>query len=69
MVIWNDWSIFIPFFSYIKHIFPSQISESTNSQRWTDEFLKWDPRDYNKIQELDENIDELWSPDLSLFNA
>lgn len=36
---------------------------------WQDEFLKWDPKNYGSINELQVESHELWTPRMALFNA
>ncbi|KAL9706350.1 hypothetical protein quinque_009868 [Culex quinquefasciatus] len=37
--------------------------------RWTDEFLKWDAKDYENITSLIVRTDEIWIPDFRLFSS
>ncbi|KAG5675643.1 hypothetical protein PVAND_005531 [Polypedilum vanderplanki] len=37
--------------------------------RWNDEFLKWDSREYENIKSIDVRSDLIWRPDFSLYNA
>lgn len=36
---------------------------------WTDEFLTWDPKNYDGLEELQVHSTEFWTPRMSLFNA
>jgi hypothetical protein len=36
---------------------------------WTDEYLRWDPREYDNITELRIPPSELWKPDIALYTA
>lgn len=38
-------------------------------QRWYDEFLYWDPKDYDNITELRLPYDTIWLPDTTLYNS
>lgn len=38
-------------------------------QRWKDEFLVWDSREYNDIKEIDISSKAIWRPDFQLYNA
>ena len=38
-------------------------------QRWYDEFLYWDPEDYENITELRLPFDSIWLPDTTLYNS
>ncbi|XP_033749116.1 LOW QUALITY PROTEIN: neuronal acetylcholine receptor subunit alpha-10-like [Pecten maximus] len=37
-------------------------------QGWHDEFLKWDPKDFNNITTIRIPCDKLWLPDIVLYN-
>lgn len=37
--------------------------------RWFDAGLKWDPSDYNGLDVISVNADELWLPDFYLINS
>ncbi|CAO1363711.1 unnamed protein product [Diamesa tonsa] len=37
--------------------------------RWTDEYLKWNPSDYEQTLSIDVSSDSIWRPDMSLYNA
>lgn len=39
------------------------------STSWTDEFMRWQPADYDGITSFVESSTELWQPDLSLYNS
>ncbi|PAV91581.1 hypothetical protein WR25_10892 [Diploscapter pachys] len=38
-------------------------------ERWYDEFLYWDPEDYENITELRLPFDAIWLPDTTLYNS
>ncbi|GMT15308.1 hypothetical protein PFISCL1PPCAC_6605, partial [Pristionchus fissidentatus] len=38
-------------------------------ERWYDEFLYWDPKDYDNITELRLPYDTIWLPDTTLYNS
>lgn len=38
-------------------------------QRWKDEYLTWDERDYGKIATIDESASSIWTPQISLYNS
>ena len=35
---------------------------------WVDEFLKWKPEDYDNLSQIHFAIDEIWRPDVFLYN-
>ena len=37
-------------------------------QEWYDELLKWDPMDYGNITHIRIPCDEIWLPDIVLYN-
>lgn len=37
-------------------------------QKWQDAALTWDPRDYGNITSIRIPIEQLWRPDLVLYN-
>jgi len=37
--------------------------------RWTDSFLQWNPDDYGGLKDLHFSADELWRPDILLYNS
>lgn len=41
----------------------------TNFQRWSDEFLVWNPLDYDNIKSIDVSSTRIWKPDFALYNA
>ena len=36
---------------------------------WTDEHLTWVPINYGGITELRVNVDQLWKPDVTVYNG
>jgi nicotinic acetylcholine receptor len=38
-------------------------------QRWVDQFLTWDPRDYENLTMIHFALDEVWRPDIKLYNS
>uniref|UniRef100_A0A1B0CGG4 Putative acetylcholine receptor n=1 Tax=Lutzomyia longipalpis TaxID=7200 RepID=A0A1B0CGG4_LUTLO len=36
---------------------------------WTDDHFKWDPREYGNLKTFYEMSDQIWMPDLSLYNG
>lgn len=38
-------------------------------ERWTDEYLQWDARDYQKVDSMDVPSTDIWKPDFSLYNS
>lgn len=38
-------------------------------QRWTDEFLRWDPSDYGGLKQITVPHDKVWLPDVTLVNT
>ncbi len=38
-------------------------------KEWKDEYLQWDPKDYEGIDKIRFPIDAMWKPDLFLYNA
>ncbi|KAK7009146.1 D-arabinose 1-dehydrogenase (NAD(P)(+)), partial [Biomphalaria glabrata] len=39
-----------------------------SEQEWTDHRLKWDPAEYGGVKVLNIPSDQLWKPDLVLYN-
>ena len=39
-----------------------------NIQDWYDEFLDWDPHDYDMINQTTVPYNEIWIPDTYLYN-
>lgn len=37
-------------------------------QKWIDEFLRWDPDDYQGVKEIRIPSDQIWTPDIKLYN-
>ena len=37
-------------------------------QEWKDDFLTWDPADYEGLQSIRLPVNDIWSPDLVLYN-
>lgn len=37
-------------------------------QSWTDEHLKWDPKDYGNLDSITQSSKTIWQPDLALYN-
>ena len=37
-----------------------------NLQTWRDEFLTWNPDDYNGITQYNEDVSLIWTPDVTL---
>jgi len=37
-------------------------------KRWTDEHLKWDPKNYANLTTIHFAAHEIWQPDLSVYN-
>ena len=37
-------------------------------QAWTNEFLTWDPSEYGDVEGIYFTPDEIWVPDIALFN-
>ena len=37
-------------------------------QTWTDEYLKWDPKLFGGITSVTVDGNDVWTPDLSIFN-
>ena len=37
--------------------------------RWTDEYLQWDPKEYDNITELRIPPSEIWKPEIALYTA
>ena len=37
-------------------------------QSWLDEFLKWEPKDYNNLESIILPASSVWTPDLHLIN-
>lgn len=35
---------------------------------WQDDHLSWDPKDYDGVQEIHISSDDIWTPDISLYN-
>jgi len=35
---------------------------------WTDEYLVWDPKDYGELKQIHFGSDEIWKPDIQLYN-
>lgn len=38
-------------------------------QRWVDEYMTWDPADYNGLEEIRVPSDLLWLPDTIMYNT
>nr|ALJ10921.1 acetylcholine receptor [Dolomedes sulfureus] len=43
--------------------------ETWMTLKWTDEYLQWDPTEYDNITELRISSSEIWKPDISLYTA
>ena len=39
-----------------------------NLQQWKNDFLTWNASDYDNIQYIHFSPDEIWVPDIALFN-
>ena len=37
-------------------------------QQWTDELLRWNPRDYGGVDNVRLPPDKIWTPDIILYN-
>lgn len=37
-------------------------------QRWADDMMKWDPSSYGGLRSLKLNSDQLWKPDIVIYN-
>ena len=37
-------------------------------QYWTDEFLVWDPEDYGGVDKVFLSVENIWRPDVVLYN-
>ena len=37
-------------------------------QRWQNEFFNWNPSDWNGISQISVKLDEIWVPDITLYN-
>lgn len=44
-------------------------TESYISQRWTDKRLTWIPSDFNNVESTYASVDELWIPDMTVYNS
>lgn len=38
-------------------------------QRWSDEFLVWNPLEYEGLKSIDISSTQIWKPDFALYNA
>ena len=38
-------------------------------QKWTDEYLQWDPSEYGDISTVKLPSDRIWMPDIELYNT
>nr|ARU12130.1 acetylcholine-binding protein 4 [Pardosa pseudoannulata] len=45
------------------------VLESWMMLTWTDEYLRWDPSEYDNITELRISPTEIWKPDVALYTA
>ncbi|XP_055295202.1 neuronal acetylcholine receptor subunit non-alpha-3-like [Sitodiplosis mosellana] len=36
---------------------------------WTDDHLKWNPNDYNKLTSITQSSQTIWQPDLAMYNS
>ncbi|GFU29537.1 hypothetical protein NPIL_461531, partial [Nephila pilipes] len=39
------------------------------TMEWNDEYLKWDPKEFNNITEMHIPHTEIWNPDLSIYTS
>lgn len=44
-------------------------SETWFRMEWTDEYLAWDPNTYGGLKELHFGSDEIWKPDINIWNS
>nr|ARU12133.1 acetylcholine-binding protein 1 [Pardosa pseudoannulata] len=45
------------------------VLESWSMLKWTDEYLRWNPSEYDNITELHVPSTEIWKPDIALYSA
>ncbi|GFU12750.1 acetylcholine receptor subunit alpha-type unc-63, partial [Nephila pilipes] len=45
------------------------VMDSWMSMKWSDEYLKWDPKEFNNITVLRIPHTEIWKPDLSIYTS
>lgn len=60
MVMYHSLSIICKIFDNIFILF--------QFQTWTDDHLKWDPKEYNNLPSITQTSQTIWQPDLALYN-
>lgn len=48
--------------------YPSYILKNLIMQTWQDAFLKWNPKNFDGVEQVRIPIDEIWTPDIVLYN-
>ena len=38
-------------------------------QQWQDDYLRWDPDSYNGVYQVNLDPNNIWSPDIMLYNT
>lgn len=60
---------FIEFHFYKHEDDATLTTESYISQTWVDKRLAWNPSDFNGVGKTFAQVDELWIPDMTIYNS